>query len=73
MRAKKFIKGDKVKVYGHVANAGTYMGYARGSAAKVTEVLNESEILIRFDVEFGSLVPGRVCEVHPKQCRRIKK
>lgn len=60
----KFKVGDKVRVYGHVAIAGKYSGYYRKAEATVIDIIDTSEIYVKF--RYGELE----AEVHPHQCRR---
>lgn len=62
----KFKIGDRVAVYGHVADAGKYRGYIRGYKAVVTCTIASDEIVIKFDGD------GSEVEIHPKQCRKLK-
>ncbi len=63
----KFKVGDRVKVYGHIADCGKYQGYYRGHKAIVTDIVDaKDELRIKF--VHGDLE----AEVHPRQCRKIK-
>lgn len=69
----KFKKGDKVHVYGYTKRDPREpqklqpMAYRRGNWATVISAYCDDEILVKFSSG------GFETEVHPMQCRKVKK
>jgi hypothetical protein len=69
MSENKFKVGDRVAAYGYARIAGALSmscPYLHGKRGVVKAVVSQDEILV-------SLADGTIFNIHPKQCRRLKK
>lgn len=71
-------KGDKVRVYGCIIDfecTPLDYYYLRGEKAKIIAIVDsQTEIIVKFYGTPGHrLQKGKQAEVHPKQCRLVKK
>lgn len=61
--------GDRVAVYGHRPTQPGFnvgMRYSRSDRGRVESIFSPKEVVVEFD-------DGTVGEVHPKQCRKLRK
>lgn len=64
----KLKAGDRVAVYGFVPSSlgSSNYRFSRNDRGVVDSIVSDNELIVKFD-------SGEVGEVHPKQCRRLKK